>query len=450
MADDDEKATAMALQHTALIASTMANFELINLKKALSERNEMCNQLQQRNNELVNEMKERDRDALQVVEFLRREVEKKQDVIEQTRRQVDQVQELGERKLQQEVSRLMFELKKKEEALEKAEDDIRRLEDEIESIAEFKRQKHELTQELTTMRQQLLETKERYERELSRANFVALEERVRLKGEKKEFMDKFTSEVNTKAMSMLDEKTRRIFEENRSLVEEKKVLELEVHNLTTRLAEVTAHLTTKARELDLATQSHELIGKQGYRLRKEVQQLSNRNGSLEDTVRKVAENYEVEMQKLRTAHDTQVGALADTVQTLRNAVDTRTRELRKVRSLARTVVQQRSELESFFYEALDYVKDKRRDGHLPALPSPTTAEQLPPAEADPNRVDISQLTWDDKERVLRILFAKINSTGQKTPAPPPQPLSIASSASNSAKGSKGTNFFITEGPNVQT
>ena len=300
------------------------------------------------------------------------------------------------------------------------------------------------------MRQQLLDTKEKYERELSRANFAALEERVRLKGEKKEFVEKFNAEVNAKAMSMLDEKTRMIYEQNKSLVDEKKVLETEVHHLTSRLTEVSGHLTTKTRGLELATQSHELIGKQGYRLRKEVQQLSHRNVSLEDTVRSVAEKYELEIHKSKTAHETQVLALADTVQSLRNAVDTRTREVRKLRGLARDIVSQRTDLETFFYEALSYVKTKKGSDILPVI----TQQPSQTVEA---RVDIAQLSWDDKERVLRILFAKINASGNRTPNPPPQPLSLPSSVSSQrvtgsqgGGGQQGDAFFITQSPNIQS
>eukprot|EP00760_Papus_ankaliazontas_P037057 PhM_4_TR8420/c3_g2_i1/m.55436 len=465
-ADPEER---QAQYSAAVIASSFANMELQSMRKTLTQTTTSLNKLQEENARLREEMQERDRDALQVVEFLRREVEKKQDQIEVVRKQAEEIQEAGEKRLQQEVSSLMFVVKEKEDALDKAEDDIKRLEDEIDSVAEFKRQKHELTQELTSIRQHLLETKEKYERELSRANFSALEERVRLKGEKKDFIDKFKEEVNVRAMELLDEKTRTIYEQNRTLIVEKRSLEKELQGVNKELSDATAQLRAKARELELIQQNQHLAGKMGYKLRKEVQTLSQRNLGLEDTVRSVAERYELELHKVRTAHTTEVGAMGETVTALKNAVDVRTRELRKMRSLTRGVVQQRTELETFFHEALSYVKERKvleltqgpsvlqqqqqggassrgsaassRSVALPAITPPppgggsktssgAVTPAPPPPPPDPSRVDVSQLSWDDKERVLRILFARINATGGGGTAPaqqqqhsrrPPQP-----------------------------
>ena len=54
-------------------------------------------------------------------------------------------------------------------------------------------------------------------------------------------------------------------------------------------------------------------------------------------------------------------------------------------------------------------------GRLPALGSAKPSNL--PANAD-EHVDIRDLTWEDRERVLRLLFAKINNAAPFQPLPP--------------------------------
>jgi hypothetical protein len=65
-----------------------------------------------------------------------------------------------------------------------------------------------------------------------------------------------------------------------------------------------------------------------------------------------------------------------------------------------------------------------------AATSPTAASSKDPAAAAaatvagqlPGRIDVRELSWEDRERVLRLLFAKINKAAQQSAAPPvPQP-----------------------------
>ena len=65
-----------------------------------------------------------------------------------------------------------------------------------------------------------------------------------------------------------------------------------------------------------------------------------------------------------------------------------------------------------------------RGNRLPALGSAGKVSNLP-TSAD-ERVDIRDLTWEDRERVLRLLFAKINNATTQKPMPqhalvPPDP-----------------------------
>jgi hypothetical protein len=83
------------------------------------------------------------------------------------------------------------------------------------------------------------------------------------------------------------------------------------------------------------------------------------------------------------------------------AMQLRTKDAKNIRRLAQEVLLQRSDTEIFFLSSLDQVR-KEIEQEREARSSGT-----PPSRS--GRVDISQLTWPERERVLRLAFAKINN-----------------------------------------
>lgn len=112
-----------------------------------------------------------------------------------------------------------------------------------------------------------------------------------------------------------------------------------------------------------------------------------------------------------------------------------------MKSLAATILAQRTETETFFLEALHEVKEvlrQERKQQLQQQPQPLqvqgTSSRLPPLSLKPSQqlllsqssqqrtrgtkerlkeeVSVSELSWEDKELVLRVLFAKMNQKNQ--------------------------------------
>ena len=79
------------------------------------------------------------------------------------------------------------------------------------------------------------------------------------------------------------------------------------------------------------------------------------------------------------------------------------------------ILDQRSDIETFFLSALESVKEEikkkntidKKQGLFPDISKSKNTEYKSKMYDD--RVDLSELDWEDKERVLRILFSKINT-----------------------------------------
>ena len=77
------------------------------------------------------------------------------------------------------------------------------------------------------------------------------------------------------------------------------------------------------------------------------------------------------------------------------------KEAKNIRRLAQEVLLQRSDVETFFLSSLQHV---RRELEREPASAPSTPTK--------KHVDISELSWKDRETVLRLAFAKINNQAQ--------------------------------------
>lgn len=146
-----------------------------------------------------------------------------------------------------------------------------------------------------------------------------------------------------------------------------------------------------------------------------------------------------------------------------------------MKALAATILSQRTETEQFFLEALNEVKEvikQERKANATTAAAPlagstkgkiattATGTTFPPLNIKPanihllenrkkqpdfslndiEKVTLSDLSWDDKELVLRVLFAKMNGQGQ-----PPQQKSFARHRSEMGDSAIPNPVFISEG-----
>lgn len=86
----------------------------------------------------------------------------------------------------------------------------------------------------------------------------------------------------------------------------------------------------------------------------------------------------------------------------------RTKELKHLRGLSQMILDQRSDVEQFFLEALEQIREEVRkrmvhEGKPKRLPS-LNQKKL----GITDKVELNDLDWEDRERVLRLLFSKMN------------------------------------------
>ncbi|NXG41906.1 BBOF1 factor, partial [Psilopogon haemacephalus] len=188
-------------------------------------------------------------------------------------------------------------------------------------------------------------------------------------------------------------------------------------------------------------------------IRKKTQQISRQKAQIADLQRKV-EKLEMSLRQMtaretqRAQHQTWTENQARTVEVkkLQQLLEIKDREMNRVKTLAWNIINERTELERFFLDALEHVKQEIISSRKHYRKKAQTAyyrkmmeacagkEEFPKIktfksninstnsvyrdleEAEERywekikfeKVDISELTWEQKEQVLRLLFARMN------------------------------------------
>ncbi|CAM9583197.1 unnamed protein product [Chrysoparadoxa australica] len=239
------------------------------------------------------------------------------------------------------------------------------------------------------------------------------------------------------ARSSLAGETQRIMADNTRMAEELRFQLQVTDELQAEKKKLEAEGVELRREVNLLAARDGEHAKRGHAKNKEMRRLRQQVDELSKAI-------ELEARKGREERDGERAAVAHELEEqtldaagLRQLLALKNKELRHIKRLSQYILSQRTELESFFIGALQQVKDhvvQERERRYRASVSEYNAQireatkkgassqfprirrlrdmdaQLPsvlPVQP-PSKVHLQDLSWEDKERVLKLLFAKLN------------------------------------------
>lgn len=98
------------------------------------------------------------------------------------------------------------------------------------------------------------------------------------------------------------------------------------------------------------------------------------------------------------------------------------KETTNLKAIAQMILDQRSDIENFFLESLEQVKEEKRrklqsesdaqkakNPKKPGLLKFVDGKQVKEGSDERITVEMSDLDWEDRERILRLLFSKMNT-----------------------------------------
>ncbi|KAM3595162.1 uncharacterized protein V6R79_019255 [Siganus canaliculatus] len=430
------------------IEKAKANAALWELRLQVSDQSlvqyrEGYHKLARANEELTNQLYRLEKSSMETTAYLEKENAAKEQKINELQRILhSQIAVSEERsKLVEDYKQQKDEMQK---LLRKKSRDFNVIQDEIK---EFLKTKALMEQELSDFKD-CMETAENEHRDnLSRMEEKFFNQKINLEKEAEQKVALEVEKAHNEAILQLDNFSLPVFKENVRLKEALKYHIEQAEDLKKQMSSLVQKNASLTQDKDI---SDLMIKKNAAQMKAQKEMLSELKTKC------------VLLEQHKEPKVVEVEGENTDVEKLEKVLAMRERELVHIRRLAGVIVAQRTELEDFFYEALaqvkqeitasrsQYKKEAQQAFHKTMREATAGKIRFPPIRTfnkNPhstnsvysdmeaaarwnhqpgNKVHMSDLTWEQKERVLSLLFAKMN--GQKECGKGSPPLALTNSS----------------------
>ena len=415
------------------------------------------------NNSLRTNSTRSEKDTHDIVLYFQRELEVKDELIGRLNEELAK----RETQLKFEVDRLTNRFEKEYSTLQKGtgtqiddlETSLREAERELKLVETYRREKDGHIQLISSLKSELEDQGKEAVEQLDLLERKFLEDKAHILREAETEKKAFREVAIQEAKDMLGGEVQKLMSDNDRMHEELKFHHQTAVELQKDRDLSQVKLTRSNRELVILNEKEEEYARQGLLKTKEIKALRERVEQLEKQQIVNIERFRHRTKELKqTVHKELEDATLDAAG-LRRLIKIKNKELRHMKSLAATILSQRSEVEQYFLDALDEVKTmirkerrKARQAELAMSARQNAARgknvrakgtgpgkegsyrgtttsglpqinvnkgqshllnargvsALPTGDEGEEKVTLKDLEWADKELVLRVLFAKMN------------------------------------------
>ncbi|XP_068108221.1 basal body-orientation factor 1 [Hyperolius riggenbachi] len=392
--------------------------------------------LAQNNEELSKNQEQMEKDLLDVVGFLKKQDQEKDELIEKLQQQLY----IERKQAEEERDQLVDTYKKQMDSLEarcaQKSHDLQMIQSEFRAMKEFRRRKMELERELDEMKERLHQANLQHKEAVAANERRFFQEKQRLEKEAEKKVVLLAEKAHSEAIIQLDEVGRSVFRENVRL---KEALSYHVDE-TRNLQKSIRQLKDEKERLLQDKESYEKL------VEEKVLQVAQKNSQIQEIQRTLQRlehaSPEDSLQKKQLPID--AADQAGRLEKLQKLLDMKEREMNRVKKLAHNILQERTEVELFFLQSLEHVRQEIQSSrncyqklaqaayNSRMMEAATGTENYPKVRTFQNKehstndvihdlreaekwshmesgkVDFGDLTWEQKEKVLRLLFAKMN------------------------------------------
>uniref|UniRef100_A0A8D0HCT0 Basal body-orientation factor 1 n=1 Tax=Sphenodon punctatus TaxID=8508 RepID=A0A8D0HCT0_SPHPU len=407
-----------------------ARLEVTELSRA--EYREATRRLARNNEELAQQQHRLEKDTVEVISFLKKQDAEKEELIEKLKQQLTDLKQQAQEENDKLAEHYSGQLKGLEERFHKKAKEIGLIQMELKMIKEFRKKKIHMEKELDDIKDNMRITNKEHQETLSRLERKFLEEKQRLEREAEKKIVMLAERAHHEAIVQLDSAGRAVFKENVRLHEAliyhmKEAEELQKNKQQLEEEKI---LLLQEKETNESLVREKIL--QSTQQKTQIQELQNKVERLEMALVHMTKEFETEIQQ--TEHKALVENQAGQVEIskLQQLLEMKDREMNRVKKLARNILDERTEVERFFLESLEQVKQQIMSSRKCYKQVAQAAYQKKMMEAFAGREeyprirtfnsykhstnsvhkDLQELTWEQKESVLRLLFAKMNGHSQ--------------------------------------
>jgi hypothetical protein len=235
------------------------------------------------------------------------------------------------------------------------------------------------------------------------------------------FKDKEDAEKQIKKLGI------EIHENNSQMNEKSSLQRYEIDKIKKQKEQIMKLNKSYKRDMMLNAETMEEYSKRQQNQNKKIKLLKSKIHILENSLSQIVQDFEKEKHLLKKQNEEIIGGQQNELEMLREEFKAKAKELKMLKSLSNVIIEQRSDIEQFFLEALEQIKEEIRKkiaeerkinkfrvpgesiGGTMGSMGHTTGGSQDQTKNYADKVDLNDLDWEDRERVLRLLFSKINA-----------------------------------------
>lgn len=418
------------LDEDELIAADQNRYvKITELNLILADRDKRIDALKNEVKRINEEIKNEERNKLDVTRTLQTELDDRSEQIIQLESNIDRLQVSNksskgelEIKYNAEIDEMRM---KQERELQDIISQRESIESEIKKVKEYETNKLEKQQILHQLRKE-------YEFRFDKIKRIRLEEEEEISKRKEKLREEFRQKLELDRERAKLEAEKRISEIDKNIQEQNARLDEEV-NLQNDVIEfiekqketVFEENIGYKKDLDANIDTVIDYAKKQYEQNLKIKDLKGKIGMLEKSLSQIVQDFEKEKELLKYQNEQIEQEQDEDILNFKEQIRLKEREIKNIKALCQMILDQRSDVEQFFLEALEQVKEEvkkrkeqNKDTSLPDIhrshsrPSnfQRSENSFEASNINQNsRIKLSDLDWEDRERVLRLLFSKMNS-----------------------------------------
>jgi hypothetical protein len=171
-------------------------------------------------------------------------------------------------------------------------------------------------------------------------------------------------------------------------------------------------------------QSNQTVAVKQFEQNKKIKMLKTKIDLLETNLSQIVQDFEKERELIKFQNEQIIREQNEELRTLTESNKLKIKESTNLKALCQMILDQRSDIEQFFLEAQEQVKEEKRrrletqraiqlqeQSKNNFSMNLSSSEHLSNMASQKITVELGDLDWEDRERILRLLFSKMN-TGQ--------------------------------------
>ncbi|XP_074091839.1 basal body-orientation factor 1 isoform X2 [Macrotis lagotis] len=406
---------------------------------------EAVRRLAQSNEDLKRQQYKMEKDTMAVLSFIKKQDLEKDVLIDKLKQQLVEAKDKSQ--LDKEVmhEHYIFKINELELQHSQKNKEIGLIQVELKTIKQFQKKKTQIERELEELKDTLRNTEKNHREALRRLEGRFFEEKCRLEKEAEKKVVMLAERAHQEAIVQLNNAGRAVFKENVRLQKALAFHVKEANDLQKNSKKLQENQTLLLQQKE----TNELLVKEKImqitKHRDQIECLQKKVAKLETCLGHMTAEFETEIKKIQEKAFIENQAGQVELHKLEKVLQMKDREMNRVKKLAKNILDERTEVERFFLDALYQVKQQISLSRKDYKQMAQAAFNLKMREACAGRteyprirtfdgrvnstnnvnqdlreaekwtnipkgmdVDIGDLTWEQKEKVLRLLFAKMN------------------------------------------